>query len=67
MSNYYSQGVCEDGAVILKNGKKMTVDEIVMELNCFRDVAKSASMAMFSGDNSEKKEVIMMITDIHDS
>lgn len=64
MSNYYSQGVCEDGAAILKNGKKMTIDEIVIELNCFRDVAKSASMAMLNGDNSEKREVIIMIADI---
>lgn len=29
----YSQGVCEDGAAILKNGQMLTVDEIVETLN----------------------------------
>jgi hypothetical protein len=29
----YSQGVCGDGAAILKDGVAMTVDEIVAELN----------------------------------
>jgi hypoxanthine phosphoribosyltransferase len=29
----YSQGVCEDGAAILKNGQMLTVDEIVDTLN----------------------------------
>lgn len=30
--NEYSQGVCEDGAAILKNGQMMTIDEIVETL-----------------------------------
>ena len=30
---HYSQGVCEDGAAILCNGERMTVDEIVAKLN----------------------------------
>lgn len=29
----YSQGVCDDGAAILKDGQMMTVDEIVETLN----------------------------------
>ena len=29
----YSQGVCYDGAVILKDGQPITVDQIVKELN----------------------------------
>lgn len=29
----YSQGVCGDGAAILKDGQPMTIDEIVAELN----------------------------------
>lgn len=29
----YTQGICEDGAAILKDGVMMTVDEIVAELN----------------------------------
>lgn len=29
----YSQGVCMDGAAILRDGQMMTVDEIVAELN----------------------------------
>lgn len=29
----YSQGVCQDGAAILKDGQMMTVEEIVEELN----------------------------------
>lgn len=29
----YSQGVCGDGAAILRDGQRMTVDEIVAELN----------------------------------
>lgn len=29
----YSQGVCADGAAILKDGQMITVDEIVAELN----------------------------------
>lgn len=29
----YTQGVCEDGAAILKDGQPMTIDEIVSELN----------------------------------
>lgn len=33
MSDDYSQGVCADGAAILKQGQMMTVDEIVTELN----------------------------------
>ncbi len=28
----YSQGICEDGAAILKDGEKMTIEEIVKEL-----------------------------------
>jgi hypothetical protein len=30
---YYSQGVCGDGAAILKDGVMLTIDEIVAELN----------------------------------
>ena len=30
--NEYSQGVCEDGAAILKNGQPMTVEEIIQSL-----------------------------------
>lgn len=29
----YSQGVCEDGAAILRDGIRMTIDEIVAALN----------------------------------
>jgi hypothetical protein len=29
----YSQGVCADGAAILKDGEQMTVEQIVSELN----------------------------------
>lgn len=30
--NEYSQGICGDGAAILKNGQPMTIEEIVQEL-----------------------------------
>lgn len=33
MDGDYSQGICADGAAILKQGRMMTVDEIVTELN----------------------------------
>lgn len=33
MSAEYSQGICQDGAAILKDGQMMTVEEIVSELN----------------------------------
>ena len=44
--NEYSQGVCEDGAAILKNGQMMTIEEIVAELQ-ERDQFK-AQIAVFS-------------------
>lgn len=31
--NKYTQGVCEDGAAILKDGQLMTIEEILDELN----------------------------------
>ena len=30
--NEYSQGICEDGAAILKNGQMMTIEEILADL-----------------------------------
>lgn len=36
----YSQGVCGDGAAILRDGQRMTVDEIVAELNAADAVRK---------------------------
>ncbi len=34
----YSQGIMNDGPVILKDGQPMTLDEIVNELNQLQDV-----------------------------
>ena len=31
----YSQGVCNDGAAILRDGQRLTVDEIIAHLNAF--------------------------------
>lgn len=33
----YSQGICADGAAILKDGAMMTVDEVVQELRTLRE------------------------------
>jgi len=33
MTPEYSQGVCEDGAVLLCDGQRMTVDAVVAKLN----------------------------------
>lgn len=30
----FSQGVCEDGAAILKDGEQMTIEQILFELRC---------------------------------
>ena len=35
----YTEGVCEDGAAILKNGKPMTISELLEDLNFYYDVA----------------------------
>lgn len=32
-SNKYTEGICDDGAAILKDGKMMTISEILLELN----------------------------------
>lgn len=37
MNNRYTQGVCEDGAAILFEGKQLTVDQIVERLNVLHD------------------------------
>lgn len=34
----YSQGVCQDGAAILCNGERMTIEEILARLRTLEDV-----------------------------
>ena len=58
----YSQGIMDDGPVILKDGKPMTPDDIVSDLNAYRRIMKQASKAMFKGNKAEKKAVINLIT-----
>lgn len=61
-SNEYSQGVCEDGAVILRNGEVMTIEEIISalkELEALRaevfTIAEHLSNAnCFMGETFEK-------------
>ena len=36
----YSQGICHDGAAILKDGAMMTVDDVVAELNRIAELKK---------------------------
>ena len=60
----YTQGVLDDGAVILKEGEIMSIDEIAKELNDYRRIVRQASMAMFNGSNAEKMEVINYIADM---
>ena len=58
----YSQGIMGESAVILKDGKPMTPDDIVSELNAYRLIIRAASKAMFKGTKAEKKAVINLIT-----
>ena len=51
-----------DGAVVLKKGNKMTIDELINELNAYRLIIRSASKAMFKGTKAEKRAVINLIT-----
>lgn len=39
----YTQGVCEDGAAILKDGQQMTIDEILAELRQLTDTQQELS------------------------
>ncbi|PCJ32168.1 MAG: hypothetical protein COA90_04135 [Gammaproteobacteria bacterium] len=40
--NTYTEGVCEDGAAILHNGKQLTVSEILERLNKHNEMAVDA-------------------------
>ena len=45
----YSEGICGDGAAILKNGKPMKIGEIVNELRRLRDeLAKYKEIAKYA-------------------
>ena len=41
MNNEYSQGVCENGAAILKNGEPMSIEEILAELRSQESVGET--------------------------
>ena len=58
----YSQGIMDDGPVILKDGKPMTPDDIVSELNAYRLIIRATSKAMFKGTKAENRAVIKLIT-----
>lgn len=48
MTRTYSQGICGDGAAILKDGQPMTVDEIVAALNAKTEqTAQGEAVALF--------------------
>jgi len=60
----YSQGITSDGAVILKDGKMLTIDEVVDELNDYHKLMGSLSKAMFCADNEEKRNAISMLVNM---
>lgn len=49
----YSQGICHDGAAILKDGEMMTVDDVVAELS---RVAELEAKLMLSEGRAEVLE-----------
>lgn len=42
----YSQGVCQDGAAILKDGQMMTIEEILRELNNHKRLSEALSKVL---------------------
>jgi len=53
----YSQGVCMDGAAIMKDGQMMTVDEIVAELNALADT-KPDHIAQADNTGADSKAIL---------
>jgi hypothetical protein len=41
----YTEGVCEDGAAILKDGRMMTISEVLDELNEYAWIRHCAELA----------------------
>lgn len=56
--NEYTQGVCQDGAAILKDGQQMTVDEILSELRQSSQIREAVFRALseFSVDRESEKQ-----------
>ena len=42
----YSQGVCQDGAAILKDGQMVTIEEILAELNNHEKLVETLDEAL---------------------
>lgn len=57
----YTEGICGDGAVILCNGKEITINQILGRLNCLDEV-----MAENSKLEEKKETLIFAIEQIHD-
>lgn len=60
----YSQGVCRDGAAILKDGNRMTVDQIVLVLNKYGGMVDSLSLAKDFLDAGLVDEAMDIIDDL---
>ena len=64
MADTYTEGVCHDGAAILRNGERMTIAEILAALNATTTPPADAALAdsidslgfVISGDNPPVKE-----------
>lgn len=41
----YTQGICQDGAAILKNGLMMTIEEILGELRLINELSNALQIA----------------------
>lgn len=55
MTPEYSQGVCSDGALILKDGEPMTIDEVIAELSRLTQLCASRreSLDYLLGDEAQ--------------
>lgn len=49
MDAVYTEGVCDDGAAILRDGERMTISEILAELNEYAWIKHCAQLALRKG------------------